>query len=409
MSPQPAAATKQAARAMLRDVALELLDDLDRVAIDVSTHVSQLQDAPAALDKSTYLEVLHRSTSANIGAVMSSLAYGIDPTSVSPPHGALELVDHVACDRDGLPVLLRIYRLGAAQTAHYFLRCLGQRVSDTETLAALVLTASKHLDDYVDHVMQCLSDQWADRSREAIRNGLHQDAVIRAVIAGDATNIKTLDYPFSGHHVALALRPCTTRAATHAQIIASIARRFPGHPTITLNDHRGSDMVWIAFSDPPPRARIEATVADLASQLFVAASDTAPGVEGFATVTLEAQDTMGALVTLKPDGGTATFRRVSLMATLLAAPIRARRFAEVVLGPLAADTTEADRLRITLQAYFASGGSKAGASSRLLVHEKTVAYRLRQAAKLLGVSIDDNRLDLEAALSVWAAIGQERT
>ena len=81
----------------------------------------------------------------------------------------------------------------------------------------------------------------------------------------------------------------------------------------------------------------------------------------------------------------------------------------IVLGPLAADTTEADRLRITLQAYFASGGSKAGASSRLLVHEKTVAYRLRQAAKLLGVSIDDNRLDLEAALSVWAAIGQART
>jgi DNA-binding PucR family transcriptional regulator len=85
---------------------------------------------------------------------------------------------------------------------------------------------------------------------------------------------------------------------------------------------------------------------------------------------------------------------------LLADPDRAQRFAHVVLGPLAEDSPEAERLRETLRAYFACQESKAAASTELRVHQKTVAYRLRRAAELLGGSVEARKTELDAALMI---------
>jgi len=75
----------------------------------------------------------------------------------------------------------------------------------------------------------------------------------------------------------------------------------------------------------------------------------------------------------------------------------------VVLGPLAESSPEAERLRTTLRVYFACHESKASASVRLGIHEKTVAYRLRRATELLGGPIERRRVELEAALLILAA------
>lgn len=85
---------------------------MERIADEVSDRVLARHLALATADESA----VRRSTSANVGAFLSTLCSGVSAKSVDPPEGALDLVDDVACDPEGLPVLLRAYRLGAAET-----------------------------------------------------------------------------------------------------------------------------------------------------------------------------------------------------------------------------------------------------------------------------------------------------
>lgn len=389
---------------LLRTLAIQLLDDVDRIAGEVSRRVAESVSAPAALDESAYLDVLRRSTTVNIEALFSSLAYGIPPTAVEPPDGALELVDHVACDAHGLPVLLRIYRIGAAQTWQQVARHLGEEVDDATTLSALILVAGERLNDYADHVVQCLTERWDERRLDVAQRGLQRDALIRALMRGETIDVSALDYPFERYHVAVATRSTAERVATQAGPVHTIGHRFPGVPSLRLNAYVGIDIVWLSFDVPPSHTQLDDLARSLHGRTSAGISAVAQGVDGFTVVAHEAHDTLNTVTRLHPSGGVATFHGTALITTLLAAsPSRTRRFAEVVLGPLAQDGEEAERLRATLRAYYACGASKIAASSTLSVHEKTVAYRLRQASRLLGQSIDTNRVDIEAALAALAA------
>ncbi|MFC9355208.1 PucR family transcriptional regulator [Rhodococcus sp. NPDC057014] len=183
-----------------------------------------------------------------------------------------------------------------------------------------------------------------------------------------------------------------------------VRRLLPGVPWVDLEGYDGTQMLWISPTAPPDHELLHRLGASVGPGKLVAVSDVATGREGFVAVAREARDTLHVLERLHPAGGAVTFRQAALLVTLLAEPDRARRFAEVILGPLSARTDDAERMRTTLRAYFGCGGSKIAASSVLHLHEKTVAYRLRRATNLLGVSIDEHRLDLEAALSVFAAM-----
>lgn len=101
---------------LLHKLASQLLADVERVADDVSTRVLARHPALGHVEG----RILHRSTRANVGAFLSSLAYGVPADSIDPPEGALDLVENVASDPNGLPVLLRAYRLGATETWHLY-------------------------------------------------------------------------------------------------------------------------------------------------------------------------------------------------------------------------------------------------------------------------------------------------
>lgn len=390
---------------LLRRVAVDLLADLDTLSRTISAKVSTLQPPPTTLDDTAYLDVLERSTSVNVGAFLSTLAYGVPADSVNPPEGALELVDHIACNPEGLPTLLRIYRLGAAETWQQFAANLGERTDDAATLATLVLVAGEHLNTYADHIVQCLSERWGERSREAVRSGRRREAVLRALLAGQQVDVDALDHPLDRYHLAIVTRRCAdARSDSPMRWGETLRRRLPGAPWIDLEGDDGTQVLWISPSTPPDHDLVQRLGESGGTGWYVAISDVATGRDGFVAVAREARDTLHVLERIQPAGGVATFRQLALLVTLLAEPDRARRFAEVILGPLSAGTDDAERMRMTLRAYFGCGSSKIAASSVLHLHEKTVAYRLRRATKLLGVSIDEHRLDLEAALSVFAAL-----
>jgi Regulator of polyketide synthase expression len=371
------------------------LADVERVANGVSERVLARHPALIAVDESAVL----RSTSANVGAFLSTLAFGVPAESVDPPDGALDLVDQVACRPDGLPVLLRAYTLGAAETWQVLAAQLGANAPDVGTLTRLMLISSAHLDRYADHVAQRLTERWSDVSTEMARTGRRRESALRALLRGENTDPEALGHPLDGYHVALAAR--SPNPSRLHQTLADIRGRLTGAATIELEEPDGVHLLWYSARTPPPAALLERLTSAVPDGVHLAVSDVGSGAPGFVAVSREARDTLRALIRLRPAGGTARYRQLALAATLFADPQRAHRLARVVLGPLAEPSPEAERLRTTLAVYFACQESKAAASTQLRIHEKTVAYRLRRAAELLGTPVEHRRAELEAALLVF--------
>ena len=83
---------------------------------------------------------------------------------------------------------------------------------------------------------------------------------------------------------------------------------------------------------------------------------------------------------------------------------RARALALAELGPLAGEDEASARLRETIATFLACGESHVAAAAKLFVHQKTVAYRVRQAESILGRKLTERRTELEAALLVHRAL-----
>ena len=81
-------------------------------------------------------------------------------------------------------------------------------------------------------------------------------------------------------------------------------------------------------------------------------------------------------------------------------PERARPFAADRLGALGGRDETCARLRETLLVYLSQGCSRTRTAAALHVHHKTVSYRLSQAEQLLGRPIDEDILELGAALLI---------
>ncbi len=87
------------------------------------------------------------------------------------------------------------------------------------------------------------------------------------------------------------------------------------------------------------------------------------------------------------------------MAALLAGDVaKAREWVTDTLGDLAGDNENDARLRETLRVFLRSGCSYKLAAEELILHFNTVRYRVGRAVARRGRPIDDDRLDVEAAL-----------
>ena len=71
---------------------------------------------------------------------------------------------------------------------------------------------------------------------------------------------------------------------------------------------------------------------------------------------------------------------------------------QATLADLADDDEHHARLRDTLRAFLASGGSYKATAEQSMLHKNTVQYRIRKAEESLGRPLDQNRLGVELAL-----------
>jgi DNA-binding PucR family transcriptional regulator len=128
---------------------------------------------------------------------------------------------------------------------------------------------------------------------------------------------------------------------------------------------------------------------------------TAAGVDGFRRSHNQAQMARSVAVAGSQQGPTvlAAADPGLSMAALLAGDVdKAREWVADTLGDLAGHNENDARLRETLWVYLRCGSSYKLASEELILHFNTVRYRVRRAVARRGRPIDDDRLDVEAAL-----------
>jgi hypothetical protein len=393
--------------AVVEGLAAELMQHTAAIAAEVTQRALRVEPALADPDDPTSMLAVDHSTQANVGAILSMLAYGMPAVSVQPPLGALELFERLADREDGLKVILRGYQLGIRELWQIWAAFVASRTDDAELLHAVLAASTSHMHTYVDRVSEQLACDWSEvrrRHRQGLRVSVEE--VVRRVLFGNdhsGAGLGELDYPVGATHVAVALP-----GELEQREVDSLARHLRDCADAKVLSARVEDSttIWLAFSSGPTQRQLEAAERLLANDGPVGLSEPAAGVDGFRATRREALDAR-RIATLRGTTGMTRYRDVALIAVLCADPERARALARAELGPLAAEDEPTSRLRETVATYLACGESHVAAAQLLFVHQKTVAYRVRQAEQLLHRRLCERRAELEAALLVHRALGGE--
>lgn len=391
--------------ARIAELATELLQHADAIADVVNRRAIATEPALVDPDDPTTAEATLHSTQANVGAILALLAYGVPGRATMPSAGALELFERLADHEDGLTTVLRGYRIGIAELWQVWAAHVSEHVHDAAEQHAVLAASTANMLQAVDRISQELVDSWAETRRRR-RQGLDvsPEELVRAALfdtAGSEDALARLGYPQEALHLAIALPPELSEPAVR-QLVSRL--RVVGDAAAVSARWDVAWVVWLAFERPPVPSALDAVVAAVSLEEPVGLGELAPGIAGFRAGYREALDARRIAV-LRGGGGVTHHRDVALLAVLCADTERARALAVSELGPLAAtDDDTMERLRETLTAYLACGESHVGAAQRLFVHQKTVAYRIRQAEALLGRRVGDRRVELEAALLVHRAL-----
>jgi DNA-binding PucR family transcriptional regulator len=236
-----------------------------------------------------------------------------------------------------------------------------------------------------------------NRSRAHMRRSLIKDILRGDGDALSGSDAAILAYELGGRHIAVLLPTVAEGAATQLAVgmRAAVSCQSSLVYPLTLN----STVVWLGRIGEWKRTVLDALDAVLLEAGVPATVGSAhAGVEGFRTTLAEAEDTERVRAAWDRPGVPTVVHHddVGLEILLMRDPARARRFVDRELGPLAADTAEAERLRETLDASFRFG-SHVAAAEHLQLHEHTVRNRLHKAEELLGHPLSERRTELQVA------------
>jgi DNA-binding PucR family transcriptional regulator len=235
--------------------------------------------------------------------------------------------------------------------------------------------------------------------------------LVREVLRGEAGELSASDrailgYPLDAHHVVVFLPDMTEGAAS--RLADGLRSASSAHQTLVQPLTLASTAVWLGKMEPWTTSRVQSLVQVLDKVAVTASvSDPNEGVDGFSRSLKQAQDTervRSAWGRSAPQ--VMRYADAGLEILLMQDADLARSFVTAELGPLAADTAEAARLRETLDASFRFG-SHVAAAQHLNLHEHTVRNRLHKAESLLGHPLQERRTELQVAVRLLRLLGSD--
>jgi hypothetical protein len=397
----------------------EIADRLrDRLAAVSSGIQGSLEDhIPELRGDARVTELLGASVEGNVGLILHALRYGIPVQRVDPPTAALEYARRLA--QHGVPVnaLVRAYRLGQRQM-NEIVFAEARAVDIPESVRYTVIEAiTRTLFEYIDWISQQVVTVYEDERERWLENQNSLRAVrVREVLAAnrsvdvDAAST-SIRYPLRWHHLAVIMW-CPDEG-TEGDELASLQRFVrelaeaagaDANPLFVAAD-RLCGYGWLPFRSEPSDAvaSVWAHAQKRGDGPSLAIGTIEAGVEGFRRSHREAQ---GARAVATASGRhermviSASDPGLSIAALLGGDVAYVREWVDGVLGDLASDSENDERLRETLRVFLGCGCSYKMAAEQLAMHFNTVKYRVGRAEARRGRPIADDRLAVELALLV---------
>jgi DNA-binding PucR family transcriptional regulator len=391
----------------VQELAGELLPRAQDLARGMAEHLyAAIPELSAIKDDELRAELLG-STEANITQVLRLLRDGASTNDVVVPHEALEFLRGNV--RRGIPLaaLLRSYRLGHAWLWERWSQALQDRVEDSGELAAGQDQSSAFMFAYVDKVSDVLVEEFGTERERMMRSASQLRAeTSRAILASEPLDEEVasqrLGYELQRNHVALRIASAGSEVRGLERAVGEAAAALgSGEPLVVASGAARFD-VWSGSFDVPSTDGLQRY--EPPPGVLVAFGRPGKGIGGFRSSHTEALQA-ARIASLAGGSAVTNYVDVELVSLLVGDLTRARAFVGGQLGALASAAEPAQRLRDTLLAFLAFGGSATRAAKDLYVHQNTVAYRVKRAEELLGRKVSDGPIELTCALKLAAVLG----
>lgn len=396
---------RDATREGVRAVARALLPELPSIGEEVADHILA---AEPRFTRGGADELVRSSCHANTTTILDGLLRDV-PIEVLEP--AEEVVRNTRgfIQRGVAPATLeRGYRLGIAYLSTRWSMAVREHCPDPDVAVAVGDAGTTFLFSWFDHILERISEEARHEAERLASEGVFaQVEEVRRVLQSEsgvdlATASARLGYDLAGRHLALVIRQAVPGEGPAPDVAArELAAAVTAARPLVLRVDVATAWCWLPVHDD--RAP---TVPSPPGATLGGHGRVATGLDGFRRSHDEAQEALRvAILARRPLATMTSYDGVAVAALCSSEPVWARRFVAAQLGPLAAETDEARRLRTTLTAFFAAGSGYRGAAKQLGLHHNTVRHRLAQAERLLGRPIEHDRLALEVAVHLAAQLG----
>jgi len=395
---------------LMADVSAALARRVSAVCQDVYEVI--LREIPQLNGDKPVLTLLSSSVHGNVDTCLQVMQHRIDLGTVHAPAAAAEYARRLAQRGIPLTALLRAYRVGHARFTDWLLNELAQQTNDAEMVSTTALSMSRIVAGYIDQTSEGLVWAYEREKEDWLRNrSAARAARVRDLLAGKCTDINaaeaTLGYRLHQHHVGLVCwagdaagaAGQITRLERAADHVAGQAACH-GDPLFLPRDE-SSAWAWLPLGsrDTFSSAAATACTSDADTGIHFAFGDPAKGTAGFLSSHQQALAAQAVALAAGPGGPrVTTFSEVAPVALMLGSGELLRGWLQATLADLATDDEHHARLRDTLRAFLASGGSYKTTAEQLMLHKNTIQYRIRKASESLGRPLDQNRLSIELAL-----------
>ncbi|GHF85400.1 hypothetical protein FHX82_002402 [Amycolatopsis bartoniae] len=370
-------------------------------------------------DDETVVSLLSASLFQNLDTAMRIFQHDIDPHRVEAPAAAMEYARRLA--QRGTPVidLIRAYYLGQSAILNQALAEGRRQVHDPELLGAMMQRALTGAFVFIDRITrQVVSAYQEERDRWLLNRSAVRAARVRELLRGVGTESAVIEaalgYRLRGLHLAMivwhAVEPSQGNALGSLEsVTAAVAEGLPvtGQPLLVPADERCA-WVWFPVERAvlPDEDHVQRVLAKAEPTVRLVLGDPGDGIEGFRRSHRQAERVHTLAVTAGEQCERAlTFRDVGAIALMTSDLAATRSWVGDILGELATDDEQHERLRETLLVFLATGCSYTAAAAKLTMHKNSVQYRVRKAEEALGRTVADNRLDVELALKVCQRLG----
>jgi hypothetical protein len=337
-------------------------------------------------------------------ALADRMARGDDPADVALPPLTIALIRDTAQRGVALAPLVRVYRFAYSVLWADAIPRLTEAAPELDVLGAAAQLSSEWLLTYLDSAKSAAEATFATERERWLRSSAASAAdTVEGILNGrqrdEALASQRLRYDLRLNHVALVAWPDDGVPERLDGALSKLAQGARPDAVLVHPLALTSRTAWMSKRRPFTGEELDALTFEGGAR--VAAGTSQPGLDGFRLSYQQALEARRVAVLAGRRSGTVTrYSAVALTALATVDLDQSRAFVDAQLGELAGEEDLARRLAATLRVYLDENASPTRTAQRLGIHANTVANRVRQAEKLLGRPLADQRLELHVALTL---------